>query len=326
MIEDPEIGTLKFYLKYWMHPELGEELGFHELTSEICDPAKMFTNDVADGKQETLFFPLNPVSEDDFRSYGPKLKCIKDPFKLFGNFNSNAASNLMVVFEKCDPSERTCKSEEAYVEWMKGKYILTLQNEVKFQSHVFDTKDRLISESSTQWYNLSSVLRLDYVNMVQRSELELSDVVYGIGGLFTAAGLRGFVLEDRPSRFMIYERPVQNAITFEISRNRDIYHRNVYTILDLLSEVGGFFGAIAPFCQGLVLMFQYDGVHTFVMSALFFTGNPFSKHNDERKNMKESEDHPLTESMRSDTMRYIQWNCCRMLSINFQRFCARSIV
>ena len=284
----------------------------------------MFNSDMADSNEEPLFFPLNPVSEDDFKFYGPKLKCIKEPFKLFGNFNSNSSSNLMVVFEKCDPSKRTCKSEDAYVEWTKGKYILTLQNEVKFQSHVFDTKDRLISQSSTQWYSISSLLRLEYINMVQRSELEMMDVVYGIGGLFADSAL-GFVLEESPRRFMTYERPFQNAITFEISRNRDIYHRDVYTILDLLSEVGGFFGAIAPFCHGLVHMFQYDGVHTFVMSALFFSGNPFSKQNDERKNMEKSKD-PFSQSMRSDTMRYIQWNCCRMLSINFKRFCARKIV
>ena len=44
LIEDPEIGTVKFYLKYYGHPELGEGFGFHELKSDYCDPDKDFND------------------------------------------------------------------------------------------------------------------------------------------------------------------------------------------------------------------------------------------------------------------------------------------
>ena len=40
----------------------------------------------------------------------------------------------MIVFEKCDRTKRTCKSEEEIEEWMTFKYIFTLDNHKKFVS------------------------------------------------------------------------------------------------------------------------------------------------------------------------------------------------
>ena len=41
----------------------------------------------------------------------------------------------MVIFERCDPALRTCKSEADIDKWMQFKYIITLENEKKFQTH-----------------------------------------------------------------------------------------------------------------------------------------------------------------------------------------------
>lgn len=38
--------------------------------------------------------------------------------------------------------------------------------------------------------------------------------------------------------------------------------------MDLLSDVGGLFGAIQPFCYVLILIFQYHGAYTYVLSDL----------------------------------------------------------
>ena len=43
-VEDPEIGTMKFYIKYFSHPDFEDISGFHELESEYCDPAKDFND------------------------------------------------------------------------------------------------------------------------------------------------------------------------------------------------------------------------------------------------------------------------------------------
>ena len=59
LIEDPEIGTLKFYIKYYQHPVYGTSLDFFELESTYCDPEKDF-NDIEGGNTESGFYPIHP--------------------------------------------------------------------------------------------------------------------------------------------------------------------------------------------------------------------------------------------------------------------------
>ena len=40
------------------------------------------------------------------------LYCIDEPYEMFGDYESETASNLIVVYEKCDPERRKCKSPE----------------------------------------------------------------------------------------------------------------------------------------------------------------------------------------------------------------------
>ena len=40
---------------------------------------------------------------------GYDIRCIDEPFKIKGDFNTNSAANLMVTFELCDDSKRKCK-------------------------------------------------------------------------------------------------------------------------------------------------------------------------------------------------------------------------
>ena len=91
------------------------------------------------GREESKFFKTLKFSEADVKTYGPKMKCMNDPdFALHGNFNTDTAQNLMVVFEKCDRELRyDCKSEEEIAEWMQQKYILILENFKRFVPHKF---------------------------------------------------------------------------------------------------------------------------------------------------------------------------------------------
>lgn len=65
--------------------------------------------------------------------YGTSMQCIKneEDLKIWGNYDAGAASNLMIVFEKCDSSEAAkekieCASEPDIDAWIEGRYIITL--------------------------------------------------------------------------------------------------------------------------------------------------------------------------------------------------------
>ena len=88
------------------------------------------------------------------------MRCIKnlEDIKMWGDFDTNKASNLMVVFQKCDSSQllpgQKCKTEAEIEKWMESKYIVTLENESKFISHKFEER-RIKSESVTRYYPLN---------------------------------------------------------------------------------------------------------------------------------------------------------------------------
>lgn len=66
------------------------------------------------------------------------MNCLQqtDDMVLWGNYDTDIASNLMIVFETCDvnklPPGQKCKSEKEIEKWMEFKYIIVLENEAKF--------------------------------------------------------------------------------------------------------------------------------------------------------------------------------------------------
>ena len=62
--EDPEVGTLKMYIKFW---EIND-FYFKEINTKPC----------SDGDSYSKFFELNTSSENYFERFSNKLKCIED--------------------------------------------------------------------------------------------------------------------------------------------------------------------------------------------------------------------------------------------------------
>ena len=90
---------------------------FTELTQRACNAEDFATADDL-GQNAYGFYPMSDsaktISNDD--SY--RIKCIVDDFDISGNFNSDTASSLMVVFEICDSSQQTCKDERTINEYL----------------------------------------------------------------------------------------------------------------------------------------------------------------------------------------------------------------
>ena len=97
-IEDEEIGVLRFFIKSWTGPL--DEIVFTELPTRQCTETDF----------QEHFFPLHP-SMIQFVHWTKKMKCTDAPYQLWGDYDSDKTSNLQVVFDKCDPTKRTCKTE-----------------------------------------------------------------------------------------------------------------------------------------------------------------------------------------------------------------------
>ena len=69
-------------------------------------------------------------------AYIDSLYCIEEgeraKYEIYGDYNSKTASNLIVVYETCDPQKRRCKSPEVIDEALEMAYVLTITNKQKF--------------------------------------------------------------------------------------------------------------------------------------------------------------------------------------------------
>ena len=73
-----------------------------------------------------------------------------------------------------------------------------------------------------------------------------------------------------------------NAVTFELSLSIEVHDRNVYSILDILSDLGGLYNALRIIFFFTVTFFQYRGSHMFILRDMLYSKDEsFDKDNEE---------------------------------------------
>lgn len=99
---DPEVGQLKFIMKSWTTST--EELKFIDIPSRPCQRNDFIGSSEVEGETSAYgFHPMDEATTTIVLESSYHLRCIEDQYEIKGDFNSNAASNLMVTFEVCDP-------------------------------------------------------------------------------------------------------------------------------------------------------------------------------------------------------------------------------
>ena len=150
---------------------------------------------------------------------------------------------------------------------MQFKFILVLENGYEFVQHKFK-EERIDASAAINWYPLSSRTRTDNVKMITRSDMMLNDNFAHVGDLLVE-NLKGFKAHKEPNRELPYRNRMWNAITYELSRDQIKYYRRVYSVLDLMSDLGGLYGSLTPVCMTLVYCLQYRSSYQFVMNDMF---------------------------------------------------------
>ena len=82
-----------------------------------------------------------PIRKDQrayLELYQQKFICFDhESMRIYGDFHSQSARTIHVQFMRCSnstESEQICKSDEEITNFMKGKYILLLTNQIRFDS------------------------------------------------------------------------------------------------------------------------------------------------------------------------------------------------
>lgn len=176
-IEDPSIGTVEFYLKSWTDEVNADPLTFKKLKTRTCD-RKLDFGDGADNEGKSFFNPLHSKSTS-YQGYIKKMKCVDEPFEIFGDYNTNVASNLMVTFVKCDPQLRQCADDATIIEWMKFKYLVIMENDENYLQTKPDG-ERIQKFAKVNFFALSTTSRLDQIKYITFNDIELEKYPIGI--------------------------------------------------------------------------------------------------------------------------------------------------
>ena len=167
-----------------------------------------------------------------------------------------------------------CESKENIREWLKRKYIVILYNQIRFDSTKY-FKDSRVAESRIAYIPISSQNREVISYKIQKTNLELqdNDVIM----------LDELTLTDFEDLFTIrkydvlpYELTNNNwmSVSFEMDLNLIHIERKLYTVFDMLSDVGGLLGILTTIAAFLNTIWNFQAFDNFMVSRLFKIKRP----------------------------------------------------
>ena len=175
-IEDPDYGTLKAYHYEWGF-EASQGSRWREIETRSCTEEDLYLNEDEEGSDEdskSKMYSLHEKGKFSVAYYKNKFRCTDEDISVIGDYNSDKARQFVIQFEKCDNKTRsTCKSEEEIVKFLMEKYILILQNNLRFDTEKHSEESVVIKESRLIWHPISSQIRQIIPNSIQVVDLAL---------------------------------------------------------------------------------------------------------------------------------------------------------
>ena len=99
-----------------------------------------------------------------------------------------------VIFDRCNPEERSdCKPKEEIDEWIRGKYLVLLYNQIRIDSNKLET-EAVVTESMLKWFPMSFQMQLTYPNKVTQTKFLSQDKRIDMGELTELRDLSPFTL------------------------------------------------------------------------------------------------------------------------------------
>ena len=90
----------------------------------------------------------------------PKLYCLQDDaVKIYGDYNTNIGSQLVVAFERCSnetlSGQQTCRPNEEIDQWINRKFLVMYLNQIVFEkTKVEPDPEKKIVESGMLLWNV----------------------------------------------------------------------------------------------------------------------------------------------------------------------------
>lgn len=105
--------------------------------------------------------PIHKASKSALELNKDGFICIEDEqLELYGDFNSDKARTIQISLKRCS-GEAYCKTDEEIDQFLKGKYLLLLNNQVRFDQ-TFYGEESIKMESRIRWISISFKNQLQF--------------------------------------------------------------------------------------------------------------------------------------------------------------------
>ena len=135
--------------------------------------------------------------------------------------------------------------EEKIYNHLEGNNIILLTNQIRFDS-IYYRSESVRQESILSWLPINPVMRIRDSFRVVKTEVELQDLHVDLDDVTVFGADSLFELKMQPSRVVgeASRAGKVHDVHFEMGKEKKVLQRHIYTVLDLLSDVGGVQGLL----------------------------------------------------------------------------------
>ena len=179
---------------------------------------------------------------------------------------------LIIAFNRCHPENSpegtVCKDESEINDFIRGKYLTLLSNEIRFDSEQKGLS-AIIKESTLTWYPVSYQMQLRYPHQISMSKLFSQDEAVNMddltemenGEIFRLTRLPQIPAENHPWQ--------QMEISVEMNLDVTKVNRSYYSLLDCLSDIGGILQCLLTGIAFSLVILNYQHMDNYLASILF---------------------------------------------------------
>ena len=186
---------------------------------------------------------------------------------MSGNWYSEIRKSLRISFRKCNSLKRNdCIDDPAFVR----NHFLSKEFDVVMIDSYFDLEsfDKPIKNYLTQnyAYQMEEGFYRNVELFLKENQLDLSDDYKVIG---SSESKKFYSIANGRGQNTVTTGDYYGEISFSLHTETQIYKRTVFTILDVLSQIGGIFSLLQSLCGVIVGIYAQKKLYFSVFSKCY---------------------------------------------------------
>lgn len=166
-------------------------------------------------------------------------------FAISGNWYSDTSKAIFISFGRCDPNERDdCEDENDIDNDIVGYTMEIVMIDSYFDLHNFTQPIGSFLTEKYYYYCVPGTIKYTDI-FIKENKIELTDNFMQFGG---PEAKKFYSVSDVKESWAYYGGPEYVYVKLQLDPETQLYKRTVYSLLDLVGQLGGVFGILSSVC------------------------------------------------------------------------------